>query len=160
MKKLLNKNYIVRVIFLLAVIVSLVIGIFYFLQYQKTQKLLKNPTQTTQTEAESLINKVGQIIELPKDEPPTIATVSDINKLKDQAFFARAQNGFKVLIYSKAKKAILYDPTAHKIIEVATLNMNQPDVAQTTPMPISPSISPPTTTITAPTLILTPIPVQ
>jgi len=52
--------------------------------------------------------------------------VSDISKLQGQAFFASAKNGDKVLIYSKAKQAILYDPLANKIVKVSSLNLNQP----------------------------------
>ena len=34
-----------------------------------------------------------------------------------------AKVGFKVLIYTQAKKAILYDPGANKIVEVAPVNI-------------------------------------
>src|ERR1017187_9086354 len=84
-------------------------GFYYYSQYTKAQQILKNPTLSAQLEVENLINRVGQLIDLPKDEKPTVATVSDIKKLKDQPFFANAKNGDKVLIYTSAKKAILYD---------------------------------------------------
>ena len=51
-----------------------------------------------------------------------MATVSDPEKLKDQPFFAKAQKGDKVLIYSNSQKAILYSPTEDKIVEVAPIN--------------------------------------
>lgn len=60
---------------------------------------------------------------LPPDEKPTIATVSDLEKLKDQQFFANARIGNKVFIFTQAKKAILYDVENNRIIEVAPLNM-------------------------------------
>ena len=60
---------------------------------------------------------------LPKDETPTLATVSDPEKLKDQRFFVNAVKGDKVLVYSLAKKAILYSPSLDKIIEVAPVNV-------------------------------------
>jgi hypothetical protein len=41
--------------------------------------------------------------------------------LKGQSFFADAKVGDKVLIYKNAKKAILYDPIADKIITIAPL---------------------------------------
>jgi hypothetical protein len=59
---------------------------------------------------------------LPADETPTIATVSDPEKLKDQPFFANAKKGDKVLIFSNSAKAILYSPTEDKIVEVAPIN--------------------------------------
>jgi hypothetical protein len=65
---------------------------------------------------------VGLLIVLPKNETPTIATVSDPSVLKNQAFFVDAKKGDKVLIYTNAKKAILYDPVIKKIINVAPVN--------------------------------------
>lgn len=70
----------------------------------------------------ALIEKVGSLIELPAGETPTLATVSDVTKLQGQPFFARAQNGDKVLIYQIARKAILYRPGTGKIVEVGPVN--------------------------------------
>ena len=72
-------------------------------------------------EIESLITKISRHIMLPPGEEPTVATVSDPAKLKDQAFFANAQVGDKVLIYTKARKAYLYDPEGDLLLEVAPI---------------------------------------
>jgi len=111
---------------LVAVILLIAIGggVYYFVQYQKAQQLLKNPTLGAQQESQSLITKVGTLMDLPTGEEPTIATVSDITKLKGQTFFAHAKNGDKVLIYTKAKKAILYRPSTNKIIEFGPVNLD------------------------------------
>jgi len=77
-----------------------------------------------------LVLEVGKLIELPIGEDPTVATVTDITKLKDQPFFAKAKNGDKVLIYTNARKAILYDPQAKKVIDIAPINIGSPS-AQT-----------------------------
>ena len=74
-----------------------------------------------QREVQELIEEVGRIIVLPNDEEPTVATVTDPEKLRDQVFFANAKAGDKVLIYTKARKAYLYDPIAGKLIEVAPI---------------------------------------
>ncbi len=95
-------------------------GGYYF--YSHNQPKTNSP-QAAADEVKRLVEEVGKLIDLPTGETPTVATVSDITKLKDQAFFARAKNGDKVLIYSNAKKAILYDPTAHKVIDVAPINV-------------------------------------
>ncbi len=119
---------------LIAVFLVLIASIpsFYFYnQYQKAQSLLKNPNQVNKDEIKSLVSKVGKLIELPQGEDPTVATVSDPSKLKDQPFFAKAQNGDKVLIYTNAKKAILYRPSINKIIEVAPINLGQSQQTQT-----------------------------
>lgn len=78
-------------------------------------------TGGTVSEAQQVIAEVGKTVDLPKDEIPTVATVSDPSKLKDQPFFAEAQLGDKVLIYAQAKRAILYRPSTHKIIGIAPL---------------------------------------
>ena len=78
-----------------------------------------------QAEVDLLVNEVGKLITLPSDEKPTVATITDIEKLKDQPFFANAKNGDKVLIYTNAKKAILYRSEEKKIIEVGAVNINQ-----------------------------------
>lgn len=92
-----------------------------------------------QNEAEKVLSEVGKLIALPNDEKPTIATVSDVEKLKGQQFFKNAANGDKVLIYTNSRKAILYRPNDKRIIEVGAVNINQqPSTEQTatsTPSP-------------------------
>lgn len=95
---------------------------YFYIQYRNAQKLLKQPAATSQEEVGKIVAKVGSLIELPKNEDPTIATVSNKEKLKDQVFFTNAQNGDKVLIYTKSKKAIIYRPSINKIIEVSSVN--------------------------------------
>jgi hypothetical protein len=95
-------------------------------QISKLRSDLNNQQNSThvQEENKALVDKVGEIIILPDDENPTIATVNDLDKLKGQPFFAKAELGDKVLIYAKAKKAILYRPGNNKIIELAPLSDN------------------------------------
>lgn len=98
--------------------------------FKQVRTLQADPQKQAQVEAEALIVKVSGLIVLPGDEKPTIATVSDTEKLKDQPFFANAKSGDKVLIYTQAKKAVLYNPESNKIVEVAPVN-----IGATTPTP-------------------------
>ena len=111
---------------LVAVFVLIFVGAlgsaFYF--YREVSTLKQNPQAAAEEEAEELVRIVGKLIILPKDEVPTIATVSDPEKLKDQPFFAKAKVGDKVLLYAKAQKAYLYDPLVNRILEVAPINVN------------------------------------
>lgn len=91
--------------------------------YLKFIELKKNPQQFAQGEVQKVIAKVSRLIVLPEGETPTMATVTDLEKLKNQPFFSKAQIGDKVFIYASAKKAILYDPVNNKIVEVAPLNI-------------------------------------
>jgi hypothetical protein len=74
---------------------------------------------------DAVVQRVSRHILLPSGEQPTVATVSDANKVRNQAFFAHAATGDKVLIYANAKKAYLYRPSIDRIIEVAPLAPNQ-----------------------------------
>ena len=92
-------------------------------------KKLKTDPRLTQ----ELIDEIGKIIVLPTGETPTIATVTDVDKLKiTQPFFQNAKNGDKVIVYTK--KAILYDPLAKKIIDVTTINPGSPSAQTTAPL--------------------------
>ena len=104
----------------IVLVTAIGIAIYFYLQYQKTQDQLNKTTQSNVQAA--LIGEVGKLIVLPTSEQPTIATVSDVNRLKGQSFFAHARNGDKVLIYTKAQEAILYDPQANKIYHPPQLN--------------------------------------
>lgn len=117
--------FIVVGVFALAAIPSY----YFYDKYQKSQEMLKNPTEAARQEVKTLVEKVGRYIELPKEEP-TVATVSDKEKLKDQPFFAKAENGDKVLIYTQARKAILFRSATNKIIEVSTVNIGGVEGAQ------------------------------
>ena len=110
---------------LLGVIVLLVLGGggYFYYQTQKNQTVKTNPQASAQDETKKIVSEVGKLIDLPAGEDPTVATVTDIAKLKDQPFFQKAKNGDKVLIYTNSKKAILYDPVAGKIIDVAPINI-------------------------------------
>ena len=112
---------------------------YFFFKYQTAQKEIQtvktDPTtvqKAAQEEVQKLITKISKLIELPEGEEPTVATISDISKLKDQAFFASAHNGDKILIYTNAKKAILYDEKANKIIDVAPVNIGTSSATQRT----------------------------
>jgi hypothetical protein len=87
------------------------------------QKAHIDPQQEAIKDLQHTIALVSRHLVLPEGETPTLATVSDPEKLKDQPFFARAKKGNKVLIFSVSQKAILYDPVLDKIIEVAPINL-------------------------------------
>lgn len=91
---------------------------YFYKKYSTTKK------QDPQQELIDTIADVSKLMVLPTNETPTLATVSDPEKLKDQAFFAQAKVGDKVLIYTQARKAILYSPSKNMIIEVSPLNIN------------------------------------
>ena len=110
MKKKITKILVALVV---VVIVALIGTTYYF--YNKYKRV-------SVSEVNEIAGKVGKLMELP-GEAPTLGTVTDKDKLKDQPFFANSQNGDKVLIYPLAGKAILYRPSINKIIEVTYLTI-------------------------------------
>ncbi len=124
---------------ILGLIILAAIG-FILYQQQHVKKLnaeidqlKKEQTQKAQAEdTKELVSKIGQLISLPQDEEPTVATVTDLGPLKDQLFFANAQIGDRVLIYRQAKKAIIYRPSENKIIEVGPVNLDNEEIKNTT----------------------------
>lgn len=102
-------------------------AVYFYNQYSG---LKQGPNKVAQEELSKVVAQVGKLIVLPEGETPTLATVADPNKLKDQAFFANAKTGDKVLIYTNAKKAILYNPELNKIVEVAPIDIGNPTPAR------------------------------
>lgn len=84
---------------------------------------MNNPQKAAQDELKDVVAKVEKLMVLPQGETPTLATVADPEKLKDQKFFQNAKTGDKVLIYANSQKAILYNPSSNKIVEVAPINL-------------------------------------
>lgn len=116
-----QKKIIVGTIFL--GIVAVISSVYFYRQYQKAQYRLNHPTDVAQQDAKETLRAVGKLMMLPEGEEPTVMQVTDIAKLKDQPFFANAKNGDKVVIYTKAKKAILYRVDINKIIDIAPINI-------------------------------------
>ena len=124
-------SYLYMVIILL--LVALVgLGVFGYFKYRQLTKensrlssdnqRLSNPEESAKTEIARLKSDIAKLVEVPSGEEPTIATVTEIGKLKDNPFYAKAENGDKVFIYAMAKKAFIYRPRTNKIIEVAAIN--------------------------------------
>lgn len=147
-------KWILFVIIGLVILAAGVYGGTYLVKQKPTWFGLPLGTEQAQAEANALIAKVSKLMVLPSDESPTIATVTDVSAIKDQAFFKNAQNGDKVLIYQNAGKAILFRENENKIIEVGAVNFNQavtspaasstasPTSKPTLPPTVSPSASP------------------
>ncbi len=108
---------------LMVLLVGILAAALYFTWffYNKYESLKRNPNEVMKEETAWVTEKVSALMDLPQDETPTVATVLDVEKLKDQPFFKNAQNGDKILVYTKAMKAILYRPEVNKIIEVMPL---------------------------------------
>ncbi len=100
---------------------------YFFYQYQQLKKQYQNSSTAVSAQTQQIVDEVKKLMLLPKGEVPTVATITDVSKLRNQQFFVNATNGDKVLIYTNAKEAILYDPKENIIINVAPITLgNQP----------------------------------
>ncbi len=116
-----NHSTKIIVVLVAVTVMSLIVAGNFYTEVKRLQANLPAPTTD---ELKELVAKVGRLVVLPEGEDPTLATVADPELLKDQPFFARAKKGDKVLVYNQAQKALLYDPVADKIIEIAPITNN------------------------------------
>lgn len=109
---------IVDILIIIILFIAISFSIYFFIQLRqiKSQSINKKDT-------DSLVSKVSRIYLTP-DEVPTIATVSDPQILKSQSFFTLSEKGDKVLIFTRAGKAVLYRPSIDKIIEITPIKSN------------------------------------
>ena len=115
-------NKIFLPIFIVLTILFAVTTAYYHRQYEDIKA---NPQKVAQDATNELVKRVSELMVLP-NETPNVATITDLAKLKDQPFFAKAKVGDRVLIFPNAKKVVLYDPVNHKILDVAPLNTGAP----------------------------------
>lgn len=124
------------IIFIFLFLGSTGAAVYFYLNYQQIKT---NPNISSDLENKNITDNVKKLIDLPLNETPSVATVTDREKLKSQDFFKKSENGDKILIFNESKKAVLYRPSVNKIIEYASLIDSAPSS--------SPSPSPATITI-------------
>ncbi len=83
---------------------------------------------STEEEIAGLVKTIGKTVDLPENEIPTLATVTNKDKLDDQPFFRRVQNGDKILIYPRAGRAVLYRPNIKKVLDMTTVDIEKSSV--------------------------------
>lgn len=88
---------------------------------KKYSDLIEHPEQLAISEADLYYERVAKLTGLPADEKPKINTILDIDQLKGDEFFQKAQNGDKVLVFENSKLAIIYRPSENKIINSGPL---------------------------------------
>lgn len=123
-----KKMYVVLTIVIVVVILGGA-GYWFFTKsgFVKTFKMAQQiqKQQRLSAEDQKVLDQLKELIELPTDITPTMAIVSDSTKLKEMqpVFFANAKNDDRLIIYPDM--AILFDPTANKIIKVGPVQFGQ-----------------------------------
>jgi hypothetical protein len=121
-KVFIKYNY--KMFLAVAVAIVIILLAYGYIHTKSELKRLSDPKTAAQNQADDLTAKVGKLIILPTDDTPTLATVKDSQKLKNQEFFARAKDGDKILYYPKSSRAVLYRPSLNKVVEYSKVNLN------------------------------------
>ncbi len=134
-----NRTYTLIFVFVCAIaVISIVSLIYLYLQYDMArEQLQKTASREAESEIQTLVSTIGEYMELPSEEVPTLATVTDVSKLPTIPFFAKAKSGDKVLIYNQAAKAILYRPGSNKVIDVSVFDSKNSAVVSGSKKPLS-----------------------
>ncbi len=109
--------------------ISLALGLFFicsiFYFHGKISSMSNDPKIFAKEDRAELVKKISRHMVLPANEEPTVAIINDPEQLKDQPFFANAKKGDRILIYSIAKRAILYDPEIDRILDITPLDLGE-----------------------------------
>ncbi|MBI2009555.1 MAG: hypothetical protein HYS86_00100 [Candidatus Chisholmbacteria bacterium] len=106
-------------------------GTYYFYnQYQQTQRALTeaqaNSQEAQAAEVESLVGQVGELMELPQGETPTVATIRSTENLAEHPFLSRGQVGDRLLIYTgDSRLVVMYRPGTDKIVAVGSVTIQE-----------------------------------
>ncbi len=112
-----------RWVFVVVALLILLLGVLSFIAWNFYSKAKQNDTPILTDDKATIIQNIGNHVTLPVGEEPVFATVTDPLKLADQPFFLSAETGDKVLVFPKAKKAILYRPSTDRIIEMMPIDL-------------------------------------
>lgn len=101
-------------------------GFRYWQYFHSPEAVFQREAKTYEEDWNEMMGNAKKQLALPKDEVPTVATVSDKQSLDTQPFFKKAENGDKILLYKKSKEVYLYRPSLKKIISKSKLNYLEP----------------------------------
>lgn len=114
--------FVIAQLLLIAIVGGGYLGYQKFLVKNETEKT--NESKSPDDEKKSILDTLAKFIELPSDEP-VIMTISDIEKLKDNPFFANAKNEDKVIVFKDSKRAMLFRPSTNKLVEMQTVSLDE-----------------------------------
>lgn len=104
---------------------------FLYTKYTETRKeveklsTVQGQQELSKTQTHELLGEMRQIIIMPTNEDPVVATITDINQLKDKDFYKDANNGDRVVVFANAKKAYIYSPERKLIVNVGAFQIEE-----------------------------------
>ena len=109
----------------LVALLIVAVGVLGWKYYQVTRDVNKSAAKTSQR----ITQAVSKIYLVPNNEQPTVAVIQDKGKLGNQEFFKQAKNGDYILVYPKAKVALVYREQTNQLINLGPLSNNQGQTA-------------------------------
>lgn len=113
----------------IAVIILAVLSSVLYIDNKKLKQRSSDSSSQAETSGKALADKVtkevGKLYSLPTNESPTVATIKDVDQLRDQVFFKNAQNGDRLLVYPQNEFAILYREKENRIINTGPVSTEQ-----------------------------------
>lgn len=142
--------------FLLFLGILIAIGLFVWAEWQRREtaqelaqtaqqleEARKATNQSGEEVANAVLEKVRRHVDVPTDPQPTVATIVDIERLRETSeFYNKADNGDHLIITEN--RAILYDPDRDIVIDVVPVRINPVSPTPTTPPGTSPTPTPTT----------------
>lgn len=89
---------------------------------QQLEELKKSTEASGQQVAAEVLDKLRKHMELPTDPEPTVATITDVDRLRESnEFYNKAKNGDHLVITDK--RAVLYDAQKDLIMDVVPVQI-------------------------------------
>lgn len=89
----------------------------------KSFLIKKDQNEIARIQNERAINATSKLMILPPEEP-VIATVREADVLrKEQPFYANVVNGDQLLLFPKARQAVIYSPSRNIIVNAGSLTI-------------------------------------
>ena len=117
-------------VLILAGVIVLLLAIIGVLGW-KYQHANKNEASKNKETSKRVVAEVSKLYFVPTNEEPTVALIQDKDKLGNQEFFKKANNGDYLLIYQKDKIALIYREKDNKLVNVGPVNLDNQNKAQT-----------------------------
>jgi hypothetical protein len=109
------------IVAILGIIIIALAGLYYRTNFSK-----KATEKRAQAETVRLVKEVRKIIILPETDVPAVFDIQDpVLLTSQQAFFAGAEKGDKLLVYPQLGKAIVYSPKRKMIVNVGPVTFDQ-----------------------------------
>lgn len=119
------------------VLVLVLIGLFGWSEYQRrvTSRQLQETVaqldeirassqESSTSAADAVLQRISELIDISLEPRPTVATINDIDRLREaNEFFGAAENGDYLVL--TGNRAILYDADRDIVLDVAPFRINR-----------------------------------